>query len=1037
MKFEKKWLSDSRVYEVNRIEAHSYHKYYRTQEEYEVKESSYIHSLNGQWKFHYAANMDGAIEGFEASDYSCMNWDNITVPAHIQMEGYDIPQYVNVMYPWDGHEAIRPGAIPTKFNPVASYVKYITIPEHMKNMPLYISFQGVESAFSIWMNGTFVGYSEDTFTPADFDLSSYLVDGVNKLAVQVYKWTSASWLEDQDFYRFSGIFRDVYLYTLPELHVRDMFVKTNLTTDYRDAELEITLDFSKLHSKVSKENKEETRIPSGKVVGTLYKILKDDHIVGHGTMETLDEVHSFEYNLNESTSSDNKLVIREDVTNPDLWSAESPNLYMIKLDIITENNTISEIITERIGFRSFELSDGLMKINGKRIVFKGTNRHEFSAIFGRAIKKEDMIKDVIIMKQNNINAVRTSHYPNHPYFYELCDEYGLYVIDEANLETHGTWQMAEGPTVHTVPNDKEEWLGAVLDRVNSLVQRDKNHPSVIIWSCGNEAYGGKNIFLMSELFRSLDNSRLVHYEGIRHDRRYNDTSDMESQMYTKVVDIQHFLEEYPEKPFICCEYTHAMGNSCGGMHKYTDLTDTHPRYQGGFIWDFIDQTILTKDRYGNEFFAYGGDIGDKPCDYNFCTNGIVYSDRRVSPKMQEVKFNYQNIQVFPSHTRVHIKNKNLFTNLNYYQGLVTVLRDGLVIEKKGFVAHIPPLAEQIINLPIKEYKDKAGEYTVLVSFHLKKDEQWANSGHEVAFGQFIYQVEEKEVSNTISNGYFEIIDCIANVGVKGDNFHAIFDKGGKGLVMYKYGGLDLFTEAPKANFWRAPIDNDNGNGMSYRYASWKLASMYQKVTNTRYETSEDSFKIYYTYTMPTYIESKCILSYTVNKEGSIKVELDYDMVEGLTDMPEFGLIMKMAADYDNVTWYGHGPEETYSDRNKGAKLGIYNNKVMDNLSGYVNPQECGNKTGVRYAKVTNRKQQGLLIKASKVPMEFSALPYTPHELENAKHIYELPQVHHTVLKTSLMQMGVGGDDSWGAPTHDEYLVKNQSMHFEITFVGVK
>lgn len=1015
MNFSKSWLADPTYFAVNRMPAHSSHKYYNTANEAYDGVSSFCHSLNGLWKFSYAENLESGIKDFEQTDFNCKNWNDIKVPGHIQLQGYDTPQYVNVMYPWDGHEALKPGELPTKFNPVANYVKYFTVPEHMTNKPLYISFQGVESGFSLWLNGTFIGYSEDSFTPSEFELTDYLVEGENKLAVQVYKWTSGSWLEDQDFWRFSGIFRDVYLYTVPEIHVYDMFVKTKLNDSFDEADLTVDLHFMKEAS------------------GTVeVKLYDTDTAIAHVDSELKKD-----------------LAISAMVSNPKLWSAEQPNLYQLEITVKNDDNEVVEVILQKVGFRRFELKDGLMLINGKRIVFKGTNRHEFSHVHGRAVTKEEMLLDIKTMKQNNINSVRTSHYPNNTFFYELCDEYGLYVIDETNLETHGTWSASTWAGENTLPGDKEEWLDIVLDRANSLLQRDKNHPSVIIWSCGNESFGGKNIFLMSELFRNNDDTRLVHYEGIAHDRRYNKTSDMESQMYTKVDGIKKFLEENDEKPFICCEYTHAMANSNGGMHKYTDLTDTHPRYQGGFIWDYIDQSILAKDRYGKEYFAYGGDFGDRPCDYNFCTNGIVYSNREISPKMQEVKFNYQNITILPDKEEVHIKNKNLFTNLEEYEGVVTLAKDGVIIQKQPFQVNIKPLSEQRIKLPIHE-ATIPGEYSVTVSFHLKQDTLWAKAGHEVAYGQFVYQVEEKV---EVCNLPVEVSVCESNIGVRGTDFHAIFDRGSRGLVSYKYGGKQLLSEPPKPNFWRAPIDNDAGNRMSMRLGQWKLASMYGRIKDTTWDIEENRFFISYTFELPTNPTSECKLSYTVYGDGLVNIALDYAPNDMLPELPEFGVIMKLPADYENLSWYGLGPDENYSDRNKGARLGIYSNKVKDNMAGYVNPQECGNKTGVRYAKLTNSSNAGILftcndggiqtipseavsVAGRKLPMELSALPYTPHELENAMHVYELPQVHYTVVKASLMQMGVGGDDSWGAPVHEEYRIKNKELHFEFSFKGI-
>lgn len=1016
MKFDRKWIADPAFYAVNRMSAHSNHKYYANKEEIKEGTSSFRYSLNGLWKFSYAENFDCTIMNFEKPEYCCKNWKDIKVPGHIQMQGYDAPQYVNTMYPWDGYEEIQPGAIPTGFNPVASYVKYFNVPSAMENNPLYISFQGVESAFALWLNGIFIGYSEDTFTPAEFELSDYLVEGENKLAVQVFKWSSGSWLEDQDFWRLSGIFREVYLYSVPKVHIYDMFIKTKLNETFDQAELELALHFMK--------------DSVGTVEAKLFK--SDESYHKMGLYKEIDSSGAVVAQLNADITKD--MIMSATVVKPNLWNAEQPNLYTLELTITNADSHVEEVILQQVGFRRFEMKNGLMLINGKRIVFKGVNRHEFSCFNGRAVTEEDMLIDIKTMKQNNINAVRTSHYPNNTRFYELCNEYGLYVIDETNLETHGTWQKPGWADEHTVPNDREDWLDIVLDRANSLFQRDKNHPSVIIWSCGNEAYGGKNIYEMSQLFRREDDTRLVHYEGVRNDRRYNATSDMESQMYPSAQNIEKFLAENKEKPFICCEYTHSMGNSNGAMDKYTDLTDTEPRYQGGFIWDYIDQAIMAKDRYGNEYLAYGGDFGDRPTDYNFCTNGIVYANREKSPKMQEVKFNYQNITLNLDKEKIRIKNKNLFTNTDQYVGKIALARNGEILITESFDVSVEPLSEKEIQVPIKK-QTMPGEYTITASFHLKKDTAWALTGHEVAHGQFIYQVEE-EIN--VCNIPIRVAVCDSNIGVKGENFHAIFARGGKGLVSYKYAGRELFSEPPKPNFWRGSTDNDNGNQMSYRYGQWKLASLYARIKDTTWNIEATKAVIHYTYGLPTEPETECKLSYTVYGDGTIQVAMDYTLTEGLSELPEFGVIMKLPADYENLTWYGNGPDENYCDRNKGAILGLYKNKVIDNVAGYIVPQECGNKTGVRYAKITNQDNVGILFTSNQgsSPMEFSAIPYTPHELENAMHHYELPPIHHTVVKTSLMQMGVAGDDSWGARTHEEYLIKNETLHFEYSFKGI-
>ena len=749
--------------------------------------------------------------------------------------------------------------------------------------------------------------------------------------------------------------------------------------------------------------------------------------------------------MEETLAEESQYVMK--VENPELWSAESPVLYDLLLEVMDENGQVTEVIPQRVGFRRFEMKDSIMMLNGKRIVFKGVNRHEFSSVSGRVVSREELIKDLVTMKQNNINAIRTCHYPDAVGIYELCDEYGIYMIAECNMESHGSWDISAeqtGDFSKVVPCDRPEWMDMMLDRVNSMYQRDKNHPAILIWSCGNESFGGKVIYEMSQLYRKMDPNRLVHYEGVCHDRRYNNTSDMESQMYPSVEDIKAFLEKDRSKPFICCEYTHAMGNSCGGMHKYTDLTDTEPSYQGGFIWDYIDQSIYKKDRYGKEFQAYGGDFNDRPCDYNFSGNGIAYGgERDASPKMQDVKFNYQNISAKVEKDQVTIVNKNLFINTDTFDCFVVLAKDGKEVKEVPMETHVAPLSEETVSLPIP-VQNLPGEYAVTVSFRLKEDTVWAKRGHEVAFGQGVYKVEAP--AKAVKPARFEVIRSGHDFGVRGENFDVLFSYLNGGLASYRYGGVEMIQMIPRPNFWRAPVDNDNGSLMQMRCGQWKLASMYlshKYPTGGHYpgmhipeiEVLDDSAKITFTYAMPTTPATECKLSYQVYGDGSIRTTLTYDPVEGLGDMPEFGVMFKFDADYDNVTWYGMGPEETYVDRCEGAKLGIYRNKVEDNMAKYMVPQECGNKVGVRWASVTDRKGRGMLFTGD--AMEFSALPYTPHEMENAMHPFELPQVHYTVVRVSKQQMGIAGDDSWGAKPLPEYLIKtDEKMEFTFTFKGI-
>lgn len=1020
--FDCQKINNLQFFADNRLPAHSDHHAYPSQQAARLNQDEFRQSLNGVWKFAYAANLESVIAGFEKPDFNCRHWADIRVPGSIQLQGYDVPQYVNVQYPWDGKETVQPGQAPQHFNPVAHYVYHFTVPSRFRGKPLFISFQGVESAMALWLNGTYVGYSTDAFTPAEFDLTPFLQDGENKLAVQVFKWTAASWGEDQDFFRFSGIFRDVYLYTIPDVHLDDIRIQTRLAEDFQQAELTADL---------------KVRGP-GSVRLTLTSM--DSVIARTGILPVLDgSVH-----------------LSLPVQSPFLWSAENPALYDLAIEILDQADQVVEYVVQKVGFRRFEIRDSILLLNGRRIVFKGVNRHEFSGVNGRTVSDAELLQDILTMKQNNINAVRTSHYPNVSRFYQLCDEFGLYVIDEANLESHGSWDSgrhsAEG--IETIlPGNHPQWLEPLLDRVNSLYQRDKNHPSVLIWSCGNESFGGRNIYEMSRLFKKLDPTRPVHYEGVYWDPRYPDTTDMVSRMYAPVLEIQAFLAENRQKPYICCEYAHAMGNSCGAMHKYTDLTDTEPLYQGGFIWDYIDQALIRKTRSGENYMAYGGDFGDRPNDGNFCGNGIVYADtRQPSPKMGEVKFNYQNISVTFADSRFSVINKHLFTATDAFDCQVHLHKDGRPVASFAVATAVPPLEQADYPLPFP-WPTVTGEYVITVSFTLGQDVPWAARGHEVAFGQKVFRVGEAESVQSsllplgqkaaVPNQAFEVIQGAWNLGVRGEHFEVLFSKLYGGLVSYRFAGQELLKSMPLPNFWRAPTDNDRGNSLPARAAQWKIASLYlthknpdtQEVHTPAVEILADGVRITYTYRLPTSPSATCQLAYTVYPDGKVHARLDYDPVPGLGDMPEYGVMFRLDADYDHLAWYGLGPDDTYVDRNRGAKLGIHALKVSDNLARYLKPQECGNKTGVRWATLTDIKDRGLIFWGDQIHV--SALPYTPHELENAWHHYELPPVHHTVVRIAQQQMGIAGDDSWGARTHDEYLLDvSRARSFEFYFCGI-
>ena len=972
MKPTHEWLANPEIYEVNREKAHSDHTY-------TTKDGNLRQSLNGTWKFNYTEHPDSRPADFYKTDFDVTSFDDIIVPGHIQLQGYDKPQYVNTQYPWEGHEQLVPPQIPKKRNPVGSYVKFFDVDKELLGKETFISFQGVETAIYVWLNGEFVGYSEDSFTPSEFNITPYLKEKNNKLAVEVYRYSTASWLEDQDFWRFSGIFRDVYLYAVPEIHVRDMKV----IADY-------------------------------------------DYENGNGILATeLDIIGDSDYEIKLTLTDKNGIKVYEGNTAnvsasiPDImpWSAEQPNLYTLTAEISSDSEII-ETAETKVGFRTFEMKNGIMCLNGKRIVFKGINRHEWNAEGGRVVTEDDMLWDIRFMKQNNINAVRTCHYPNNSLWYQLCDEYGIYIIAETNLESHGTWQKmgACEPSIN-VPASLPEWKEACLDRARSMYERDKNHASVLIWSCGNESYCGDDIAAMADYFHEVDSTRLVHYEGVVWNRKYDHITDMESRMYAKPDEVEEYLKQNTGKPYISCEYMHAMGNSLGGMKLYTDLEDKYEAYQGGFIWDYIDQSL-----YKDGVLVYGGDFDDRASDYGFCTNGIVYADRTYSPKVSEAKRLYSNIRMSLENGVLTVENRNLFTNTSGYIFKVTLEKEGDILSAEEHRLNISAGEKDSVKIGL-EVPENGGEYVLTAYAVLAEDTIWAEKGHEISFAQQI--VKTPEITAPMTAHKAEIVYGDFCIGVNGEGFSMQFDKREGGVSSLVYNGVEYITRAPKVSFFRAHTDNDTGAGYPCENAQWQIAGKCAKLLGFETKENADSLEVTFKFLAPTVPSFEYKVTYIAYFDGRLGVKAEYDGVKGLSDMPVFAMDFKMKKQYDKFTFYGMGPDENYIDRNNGARLGVYTLTALENFTKYLNPQECGNRTGVRYVNVYEENGAGLNFTATEKTFEMSVLPYNAYELDNAMHRDELPDPTYTWVRIAAKQMGVGGDDSWGAPVHKEFKINSE------------
>ncbi|UQZ36679.1 beta-galactosidase [Paenibacillus sp. PK3_47] len=1017
------WNNNPEIFELNRMKAHASKMSYPSVEqalEGSKESSPYYQSLNGTWKFSFSETPEQRIKEFYTAEYDSSGWADMPVPSHWQFQGYDYPQYTNVRYPWAVSEPdLKPPFAPTKYNPVGSYVRTFTVPESWDGQPVYLSFQGVESAFYVWVNGELAGYGEDTFTPSEYDITAYLREGENKLAVEVYRWCDASWLEDQDFWRLSGIFRDVYLYTTPSVHIADFFVRTDLDSDFVNADLNVDVTLEDYY---------------GQKPGSLslQMQLYDDKLNKISSTTVSAPVYF-------DGGEIQQLKLSAPVEKPKLWSAEKPHLYTFVLTIVDEQGQVQDAVSCKVGFRSFEIKDGLMKINGKRVVFKGTNRHEFSCDTGRALSKEDMITDILLMKSHNINAVRTSHYPNQSVWYELCDEYGLYVIDETNLETHGSWQYGQQElNDFNVPASRPEWLANVIDRCNSMMQRDKNHPSVVIWSLGNESFGGDNFIAMHDYLREADPTRPVHYEGTFHYRASDMASDIESTMYHKPHEVEFYAKNNPQKPYILCEYSHAMGNSCGGLHLYTELFDKYDVIQGAFIWDWVDQAIRTKTPEGVEYLAYGGDFGENPHDGNFSGNGLLFADRTVTPKLLEVKKCYQSIIISAvdlSKGVFSLRNTYLFTDIEEYELQWRISLEGDTVQSGSLrIGGAPGETVECILPYDLDALGKEKEAVLTVSFVQTAAAAWAEANHEMAWEQFVLVPRTAVLLPAPAGEAPQVTEQAELLQIEGADFALSFNTANGDLVSYQSSGRELLLEPARPNFWRAVTDNDMGNKLHERCAVWRDASYNRTLLSFSYQTQGSVVYVNAAYQLPTNPDSILFVKYEIRPDGAVEITQELNPgFSSLPEIPEFGMLFTLDSSLDTISWYGRGPHENYWDRQKSAAIGRYNGKVSDQFTPYLKPQESGNKTDVRYASISEGADGPGLYFDSAILFEINALPWSPEELEANDHGYKLPVSNKTVLRVNYKQMGVGGDDSWGAPTHTEFtLPANRPYSFKFT-----
>lgn len=983
----------------------------------DFKSSPFYMNLNGIWKFRFSPKPSERPSDFFENGFDDSKWDTISVPSNWEMKGYGTPIYTNVTYPFPKN----PPYIPHNDNPVGSYRKTFSLPDSWKGRRVYLHFDGSTAGMNVWVNGKKSGYVQSTKNPAEFDITGLVVPGENTLSCEVYRWTDGSYLEDQDFWRLSGIDRDVYLYSTSDIRILDFFADASLDSKYRDGKLNIEVEIGNYSDKP-------------------YSVTVETELYDKEGRKVFAESRSMKLSPDKTAEA----FFKKDVKNVSRWDADNPNLYTLVISLKDKEDRIVESTSSRIGFRKIEIKDSQFMVNGIPVEIHGVNLHEHHPVNGHVVDRETMMEDIRQMKRHNINAVRTCHYPQSPMWYDLCDEYGLYVVDEANVEIHGMGVNYDNYDKSVHPGEIPQWKEAILDRELSLVERDKNHPCVITWSIGNESGNGVNFFSAYDFVKSLDSSRPVQYEQAREERN----TDIICPMYPKISSIKEYAERTDvTRPYIMCEFAHAMGNSTGNFQEYFDIIRSSKQMQGGFIWDWVDQGILGTDENGNSYWGYGGDFGayNYTHDENFCINGLVQPDRTAHPGLMEVKKVYQDIRFSPAdpvNGRVKVENHFISRNLSEYDLRWELLENGKPIKTGTLNISIPAKKNKVIELPINQaHLNPENEYYLSVYAFTRKGDEIIPSGYEMAREQFAlssgYSMEKQPVKGNIAeytDGDRIIYKCADGVNI------AFSTRTGE-LIDYSVNGKSLLSDSPQPSFWRAPTDNDWGNKAHIRLNAWRYAAENRKLMNVVQSSDGDCRTVTTTYRLPD-VDANYSVRYIICPDGDLVVTAGIEGSEETPEMMRFGMRLTLDSSYDNFEWYGRGPWENYSDRNSSSFMGIWNGKVADQFYPYIRPQETGNKTDVRWATLTDKSGNGIKVTGIQ-PLNVSALDVVPEDLDpgmkkNQMHNSDVRHSRDKVfLNVDLCQRGLGGDNSWGRPPHAEYVMKDKSYGYSFVISPLK